>query len=106
MNNKNNENYNENELFILMVRVHISKPKRKTLLSLEYCCKMPSEIAKDVDERINAISSALSYLKDNNLVYCMNEDFNKGRMYQITEKGKKVIKLLKERTNKLKEIKD
>ena len=55
---------------------------------------MPSEIAKDIDIRTSQVSSALSDLKKQNLVICVNEEVRKGRLYKCSELGLEIIKFL------------
>ena len=45
-----------------------------------------------IEIRLNHISNFLKDLKDNKLIICLNEDEKRGRLYQITELGKKVVK--------------
>ena len=52
----------------------------------------PSEISKKTKIRSNHVSNSLKDLKDNKLILCLNEEDKRGRIYQITELGKKVIK--------------
>lgn len=58
--------------------------------------KMPNEIAKELNLRITQVSSALSGLKKEGLVICLNENVTKGRLYQCTESGKEVLEFLKQ----------
>ena len=64
----------------------------KILKSIGNDIKTPSEIARGVDIRLNHVSMFLKELKGNNLVMCLNENAKKGRLYQLTELGKNVIK--------------
>lgn len=52
----------------------------------------PKEIADGVDVRINHVSMFLRDLKKNKLVKCLNEQDKRGRLYQLTTIGKKVLK--------------
>jgi DNA-binding MarR family transcriptional regulator len=52
----------------------------------------PKEIADGVDIRINHVSMFLRDLKKNKLVKCLNEEDKRGRLYQLTRIGKKVLK--------------
>ena len=52
----------------------------------------PSEISKSTKIRLNHISNFLKNLKDNKLIICLNNNEKRGRLYQLTELGKKVIK--------------
>ena len=70
--------------------VQISKYREKVMKSLEGEVKIPSQIAKDSDIRVNHISKVLSELKAHELVECINPEVRKGRLYRLTDKGKKV----------------
>lgn len=70
-----------------------SEYRKKILLSLaDVNYLTPSEISKKTKLRLNHISNFLKDLKDNKLVVCLNEGEKRGRLYQITELGKKVAK--------------
>ena len=55
---------------------------------------MPTEIAKESEMRITQISNALHDLKAKKIVICLNEDNIKGRLYQNTELGLKLLEEL------------
>ena len=57
---------------------------------------MPSEIARETGFRITQISNALHDLKEKKLVYCLNEEAKKGRLYRNTELGLEVLKRIDE----------
>lgn len=52
----------------------------------------PSEISQKTKIRLNHVSNFLKDLKDNKLILCLNDKDKRGRLYQITDLGKKVIK--------------
>ena len=52
----------------------------------------PSEISEKTKIRLNHISNFLKDLKENKLVICLNDKEKRGRLYEITELGKKVLK--------------
>lgn len=52
----------------------------------------PSEISQKTKIRLNHVSNFLKDLKDNKLILCLNDEDKRGRLYQITDLGKKVIK--------------
>jgi len=54
----------------------------------------PTEIAKETKIVINHVSTFLKEFKENKLVICLNEEDKRGRLYQITDTGKKVLKLM------------
>ena len=49
----------------------------------------PSEIANKINIRLNHVSLFLKEMKDKKLVKCLNEESRKGRLYELTELGKK-----------------
>ena len=51
----------------------------------------PSEISEKTEIRLNHISNFLKDLKDYKLVICLNDEEKRGRLYQITKLGKKVV---------------
>lgn len=70
-----------------------SNYRKKILSSLNEANYLtPSEISNKTKIRLNHISNFLKDLKDNKLVICLNEDDKRGRLYQITELGKRVAK--------------
>ena len=67
--------------------------RKKILLSLaDVNYLTPSEISEKTKLRLNHVSNFLKDLRDNNLIICLNDDEKRGRLYQITELGKKVAK--------------
>ena len=54
----------------------------------------PTEIAKGAGIVVNHVSTFLKEFKDNKLIVCLNEEDKRGRLYQITESGKKVLSLM------------
>jgi DNA-binding MarR family transcriptional regulator len=56
----------------------------------------PKEISKVISLRLNHVSMTLSELKNLTLVECVNEKSKRGRLYKITELGKKTIKWIKD----------
>jgi len=70
-----------------------SEYRKKILLSLtDVNYLTPSEISEKTKLRLNHVSNFLKDLKDNKLIICLNDDEKRGRLYQITELGKKVAK--------------
>ena len=86
----------EKDLVNAISYVSLSKYRQKVLLDLKDNLKIPSAIAKATDIRISHISRTLKGLKEKELVECLNEEVNQGRIYQITSKGKEVLKYIKE----------
>ena len=70
-----------------------SEYRKKILMSLSDVNYLtPSEIAEKTKIRLNHVSNFLKDLKDNNLIICLNDEDKRGRLYQITDLGKRVIK--------------
>ena len=57
-----------------------SKNRLKVVEIIGTTFKMPSEIAKEMDLRINQISAILSDLKKEDIVICINEEEKTGRL--------------------------
>lgn len=66
---------------------------RKKILESLSCVNYltPSEISEKTKIRLNHVSNFLKDLKDNKLVVCLNDEEKRGRLYKITELGKKGI---------------
>ncbi len=84
----------EKELFEILGYIKISPYRTKTLKSIGSELKMPSEIAKENNIKTSQVSSALSDLKEKDLVICVNEEVRKGRLYRCTDLGKEILKKL------------
>lgn len=84
----------EKELYRKLGFVKISPYRTNTLKSIGKDIKMPSEIGKELDVRTSQISAALSDLKKEKLVICVNEEMRKGRLYKCTQMGLEVLKYL------------
>lgn len=53
---------------------------------------MPSQIAKELDLRFTHITRELRFLKDKELIECINPKDKTGRLYRLTLKGQKLKK--------------
>ncbi|MDP2672579.1 MAG: winged helix-turn-helix domain-containing protein [archaeon] len=70
-----------------------SEYRKKILESLSNANYLtPSEISENTKIRLNHVSNFLKDLKDNKLIICLNEGEKRGRLYQITDLGKRVVK--------------
>lgn len=75
--------------------VIISSYRHKILNSLKNDdVKIPTKISEDSGVGIKHVSNVLSDLKEHNLVVCINEDVHKGRLYRLTDEGKKVMDII------------
>ena len=82
------------EMWVERSYVQISTYRTKVMKSLEGEVKIPSQIAKDSDIRVNHISKVLSELKAHELIECINPEVRKGRLYRHTDKGEQIVKNL------------
>ena len=65
--------------------------KQKILLSLEHI-KTPSEIQKETHIKFSNISDSLRKFQEKEIVKILNPESKKGRLYELTELGKTVLK--------------
>ena len=70
--------------------VNISKYRTKVMKSLDGEVLIPTQIARNAGIRTNHISKVLSELKAKDIVECINEEVRKGRLYRLTDDGKKI----------------
>ena len=82
------------EMYKILGYVKVSPYRTNTLITIGNDLMMPSEIAKKLDINTSQDSSALSDLKEKNLVVCVNEEVRKGRLYKCTDLGLEIIKKL------------
>ena len=69
--------------------VQKSKYRQNVLKALDGNVLMPKEIAERSGIKVNHVSKVLSDLKSKDLIECINPEVRKGRLYRVTEKGKK-----------------
>lgn len=84
----------EKEIIESVAFIKSSKNRYKVLKSLNEGIKLPSEISRETEIRLNHVSALLKDLKENGFVICLNENHKKGRMYILTKTGKTVINIL------------
>lgn len=91
-----NQNYNSSdELMSLVAYVLISSYRERTMTVLFNNGAMtPKFIALNAGFRLNHVSKVLGELKEKELVVCINEEVRKGRLYKLTDMGKKVYAIL------------
>ena len=86
----------EPNFWSLVGYIKVSPARLNCVMCIGTEYKMPTEIAQESKMRITQISNALHDLKEKEIVFCLNEDNVKGRLYQNTELG---LKLLEELSN-------
>lgn len=90
----------DGQLWHLIGFIKSSSIRYKTLKSLENDILTPTDIAKKADLTPYNVSRALRDLKQSDLVMCMNERSRKGRIYQNTELGSRILEILEKKTIK------
>ncbi len=70
--------------------IKISTYRIKVMKSLDNDVKIQSKIAKDSDIRQNNISNVLKQLKKHGLVEYANPEAKNGKLYRLTDDGKKM----------------
>lgn len=83
----------EQELIDAISMVKSSHHRCSILIVIGNNIMTPSDISKNTGIRLNHISMLLGELKEQKLIICLNESAKKGRLYQLTELGKKVIEI-------------
>jgi predicted transcriptional regulator len=71
--------------------IKLSKHRKKIVIDLGYDFKIPTEISKSTDLSKSEVSRTLKALKDKNIVVCLNEKSHRGRVYALTDEGKKIL---------------
>jgi len=72
-----------------------SKYRKNIVEKLSNKNYMPSTLAKETNIQLSHISRALKELSGKNIVECLNKDSKKGKIYSLTELGRKLSKLIK-----------
>jgi len=57
---------------------------------------MPKEIAKENDYYLSHVSNTLKELQEKNIVECLTKEREKGKIYALTEEGKKIFEKIEE----------
>lgn len=66
-------------------------PNRLKALLLLDSPMMPSELGREMKISLTHASKVIRELHSKELVVCLNENLNIGRIYRITAKGKKIL---------------
>lgn len=69
-----------------------SKHRKEIMNLLNTRSLTPTEISTDSKTHISQVTRSLLELEKRDLVKCLTPSLRKGRLYSITEKGKKAIK--------------
>lgn len=72
-----------------------SKYRKDVVLALEGKPKTPKEISMETNCGLTHVSRSLQELTKNEITKCATPERIKGRIYQLTDVGKEILKLLK-----------
>ena len=70
------------------------KNRRRVFLALE-TPKTPTQLSDELKIHLSHVSRALSELESKKLAVCLTPAEKVGRIYKLTEKGKRVLKMIK-----------
>ena len=77
--------------------VKISKHRTNILLFMQNELYTPKQIGDGIGVRTNHISNLLAQLRKFDLVYCATPNIKKGRLYSLTDDGKRVLEYIQEK---------
>lgn len=80
---------------IVIEFIKLSKNREKVFKSLEGKTLKPSDISKITNIHRNNVSRTLSQLRENDLIRLLNPENKRGRLYELTEYGEKILNLMK-----------
>lgn len=88
----------ESELYRIVSLIERA-PNRKTVLETlnGEDVYTPSEIAEEVDILRQNVSRVISTLEEEDLINCLTPEAKQFRYYEITDKGKVILKTIEER---------
>tara|TARA_Y100000310_G_scaffold343222_1_gene449866 strand:- start:770 stop:1045 length:276 start_codon:yes stop_codon:yes gene_type:complete len=75
-----------------------SKIRFKVLTKLNKSKFTPTELSKALEIHISAISRTLSELTEKELIICLTDKRTKFKYYEISDKGKEILKNINEET--------
>lgn len=74
----------------------VRSKNRKIILENLLTPKTPTQIKKEVNLHFNSVSRTIIELEKEGFIKCLNPDQKLARFYQIAEKGRKMLKSLKQ----------
>lgn len=83
-------------------QVVASKHKKGVMLALQNRPMTPTEISKEIGINVAHVSRALRELIEKQAVICLTPERKKGRVYSLTEKGIRILELLRGKEYSLK----
>jgi len=84
----------DDEIWKLVGYVISSKYRKEVLFHLFSSPNIPSQIALKISKHAVHVSRAIKELQNKELIYCITPKAKKGRVYAITDIGKKVVETI------------
>jgi CheY-like chemotaxis protein len=78
----------------LVAFVKISINRTKILFALYEADKFPSELARDLGMDISIVSKILKALNEKEIVFCHNPHQKKGKLFSLSNQGRKIFQFL------------
>lgn len=75
-----------------------SKVRFKVLTTLNKTRITPTQLSKNLDIHISAISRTLSELLDKDLIKCLTDKRTKSKFYEISKEGKELLEKIHQET--------
>ena len=80
---------------IIIEFIKLSKNREKVIKALEGETLKPTDISKKTGIHRNNVSRVLSQLREKELVRLLNPENKRGRLYELTDYGEKILNLMK-----------
>jgi predicted transcriptional regulator len=80
--------------------IKASSHRQQILASLNVRPLTPKELSKNLDIHLSQVTRNLREMEQRELVYCLTPNLRKGRIYRISEEGKKLLSQLTIREKK------
>ena len=84
----------KNNNWELLGWIKVSPIRKNILASLAMAPQLPSELAKQYGVSFPVITKNLNLLVEKGIIICLSPNLKKGRIYALTEMGKKLLTLL------------
>ena len=85
----------DDETLIMIAYIKNAPTREKVLKSFkDEDFLRPIEISRKMDLHPNNVSKKLKELREHNLAYIINPEYHVPKMYRLTERGRKILKLL------------
>ena len=86
--------YNDEKCILLLSYVYSSKYRPNIIIFINNELKTPSQISKKLNISTNHTSNLLAGLKKHDLIRCKSITSGKGRLYELTEDGKRIYEYI------------